>query len=474
MAVSSHSLHAALAGRARTTVRLTSENDLVGAVHLELVDGHGHPARGVSLSPASLALQAGEATSASVDIRLASAVPTGTFDFELVATAFVPGPEAGLVPTTHGTAIHLAVTGRGSGGFAPASGSPFAVGSAPASVAVADVDGNGTADLAVADSGSNGVSVLLGAGDGSFAAALASPLAAGSKPSSLVATDLNGDGRPDLAVADRGSDSLSVLPGRGNGSFAGAAVVRAGADPASLAAADLDGARRLGRDAAPDLAIVDGGAYGTVTVLLNDGTKGFAAARGSPFAAGNDPRSIAVGDLDGDGSPDLVVADHGGQVAVLLGDGYGGFDSRPPFRVGFGDRPVAVALADVNGDGRLDLMVLSAGSDDLSVMLGDGMGGFEATAASPIAVPDAPSSMAVGDFNADGRPDLAITAGTTSGSVSVLQGDGSGGFTPATGSPYVVGSAPSSVTVGDFNGDGALDLATANEGSNDVSVLLGR
>jgi VCBS repeat-containing protein len=168
-----------------------------------------------------------------------------------------------------------------------------------------------------------------------------------------------------------------------------------------------------------------------------------------------------------EGHLDAVVAnDHSNNVSVLIGNGAGGFTAATP--AGVGDHPYSEALGDVDGDGDLDALVANAFSSTVSVLMGNGAGGF--TAATPVGVGNFPLSVALGDVNGDGHLD-ALVANVNSNNVSVLLGNGAGGFTAAT--PVGVGSAPYSVALGDVNGDGHLDALVANRGSNNVSVLLG-
>ena len=152
-------------------------------------------------------------------------------------------------------------------------------------------------------------------------------------------------------------------------------------------------------------------------------------------------------------------------MSVLLGNGDGTF--RPQARFAAGSSPNSVAIGDVNGDGRPDLVTANNGSDDVSVLLGNGDGTFRPQAR--FAAGSSPYSVAIGDVNGDGRPDL-VTANNGSGDVSVLLGNGDGTFQPQ--ARFAAGSGPSSVAIGDVNGDGRPDLVTANAGSDDVSVLL--
>ena len=184
------------------------------------------------------------------------------------------------------------------------------------------------------------------------------------------------------------------------------------------------------------------------------------------FAVGASPISVAIGDLNGDGNPDLAVANHGSTtVSILLGDGSGSFSAATSFAVG--SNPGSVAIGDFNGDGKPDLAVANSASNNVSILLGDGAGSF--SAATNFAAGSGPLSVAIGDLNGDGKPDLAV-ANHPSSNVSLLLGDGTGAFGPATSFP--AGTNPGSVAIGDLNGDGKPDLAVANATSNDVSILI--
>jgi FG-GAP-like repeat len=321
--------------------------------------------------------------------------------------------------------------------------------------------------VVVPNPGSNNVTVLLGAGDGSFTAASASPFTVGSGPDSVAVEDFNGDGNADVAVANAGNNNVTVLLGDGGGGFtASASPFAVGTHPVSMAVADFN------QDGIADLAVANYG-NNNVTVLLGDGSGGFAAASGSPFAVGNNPISAAVGDFNGDGIADVAVANSGSNnVTVLLGNGSGGFTAATasPFAVGGG--PYSVAVADFNGDGNPDLAVTNSSGNNATVLVGDGSGGFATSIGSPFAAGASPHSAAVGDFNGDGSADLAV-ANFGGNNMTVLVGDGSGGFAAASGSPFLVGSLPLAVAVADFNGDGKADLAVANSNSNNVTILLG-
>ena len=367
--------------------------------------------------------------------------------------------------------ILLALAAAACAQFTAAPGSPFTVGTKPMSVAVGDFNGDGKPDLAIAN-GDGTVTVLLGNGAGGFAAAPGSPFPAGSGPSAVAVGDFNGDGKPDLAIADYTGNNVTVLLGDGTGRFTAApnSPFPAGSQPNSVAVGDFNG------DGKPDLAIANYNSN-NVTVLLGNGAGGFTAAPGSPFPAGTQPYSVAVGDFNGDGKPDLAIANvASGNVTVLLGSGTGGFTAAPGSPFDVGPYPESVVVADFNADGKLDIAVAGVGlyqssGLNVTVLLGDGAGGFRAVQSGPSATGDSPTALAAGDFNEDGLPDLAVINPET-GTVAVLLGDGTGGFTAGPGSPFTAGTQPVSLAAGDFNVDGKPDLVIANYGSNNLTVLL--
>jgi len=287
-------------------------------------------------------------------------------------------------------------------------------------------------------------------------------LAAGDGPSFVAVADFNGDGIPDFAVADLFGNSVTILLSDGSGGFT-SSTVPVGGGSYGVAAADFNG------DGKPDL-VVANGSDSTVTILLGDGRGGFAS---STVPVGGGPIAFAVGDFNGDGNLDIAVANFNDfTVTILLGDGKGNFCPSAASPIPAGYFPRSLAAADFNGDGNLDLAVANAYSDTVTILLGDGKGGFIPASGSPITVGSGSSAVVTGDFNDDGIPDLAV-ANPYSDSVTILLGDGHGGFKQSAGSPFAAGSGPSSLAIGDFNGDGRIDLATANEVDGTVTILLG-
>ena len=345
--------------------------------------------------------------------------------------------------------------GNGDGTFGPKTA---IAGNGPTCVAIGDFNGDGKPDLGVANVHSGTVSVLLGNGDGSFKPK--TDYGTGSVDPHFVAIgDLNRDGKLDLVTGDGSAGTLSVLLNNGGGSFGARTTYAAGAQPQSVAIADFNG------DGKPDVVSANL-ASNTVSVLLGNGDGTLGAK--TDFPTGTNPQSVAIGDLNRDGTPDLVVVNSGSKsVSVLLGIGNGTFGPKTDILLtNVGDLPNFVAIGDLNGDQKPDLAV--ANNNSVSVFLGNGDGTFGPRADFSLG-PYQAWSVAIGDLDGDGKPDLAVANFFVSG-VAVLLGNGNGTFGPAT--YYGTGTGPQFVAIGDLNGDGRPDLVTANECSNGVSVLF--
>ncbi len=338
--------------------------------------------------------------------------------------------------------------------FAAALNNPTAT--APNFVVSGDFNGDGHPDLAVSNLSSNNVSILLGSATGTFQAAVNYPV--GSFPDGIAVADFNGDGRPDLAVANASGGGISILLGSGNGSFLAAVNYTVGANCASIAVGDFND------DGRPDLAVTNyGGGHNYVSILLGVGNGTFQAPVN--YNVGNGPDCVVVGDFNGDGRPDLAVANgNGTTVSILTGNANGTFQAAVNYNVG--NSPKSIAVGDFNADGRPDLAVSNGNSNNVSILLGNAAGTFQPSVNYPVG--NSPLSVAVGDFNGDSRTDLVVVD-QLDATISVLLGNGNGTFQAATN--FVTGSSPQTVAVADFNSDSRPDLAVVLFG-NTVSTIM--
>jgi hypothetical protein len=330
-------------------------------------------------------------------------------------------------------------------------------------VAVGDLNGDNIPDLATVNRDTNNVSVLLGKSDGNYAAAVNYP--AGALPSAIAAVDLVGSGKLDLVTTNETYDQVIVLPGVGDGTFGEGRTfgLVSGSKPRAVAVADVNGDGKL------DIITADS-ASNTLTVLLGKGN--YTYADPVRFAVGAGPRWVLARDVNGDGACDLISVNRDSNDVSLLINTGGSFAA--PVILGCGTTPRMAVLADFTGDGKADLLVSNAGSGDFSLLAGQG-GGFAAE--TRIDLGYLPTRMAAADFNRDGKTDLAAIlfesaeAGAL-GVVAVLSGDGAGGF----GAPQFFGACLQGygLDAADMNADTKVDLVVADAGNSTVSVLRGR
>ncbi len=356
----------------------------------------------------------------------------------------------------------VALSGAAAAQFATALALP--VGASPDSVAIGDWDGDGDADLAVPVDAPDRVVFLFNNGKAGFGGAVSVATGANTGPHTAVAADLDGDGDIDVAVSLQNADAVRVLLNNGAGAFSLGGLFATGAEPRALRVADFNGGL-------PDL--VSGNRSGnSVTVLLNAGAASFTA---TTLATGQDVRDVNVGDLNGDGDLDLVATAHDDRrLDLFANNGAGAFSAAGTVSLGAQLRPDGIVAADLDADGDTDLAVAASGNGlnvvarFLNVGAGLGAGAF----AGPVSFATggvSPVSIVAGDWDLDGDLDVA-TANQDSANVSVLANGGTGSFGTAT--PFATGSQASFVTAADLDGNGSLDLVAANTGSASVSLLI--
>jgi uncharacterized protein (DUF2141 family) len=358
----------------------------------------------------------------------------------------------------------------------------YPAGNSPDGVAIADFNNDGELDIAVADYGNpstgdnGGVSILLGNGDGTFQPAISAN--AGKNPIWIAAGDFNNDGKKDLVIADfgdrqtGGSGTVQILLGNGDGTFQSPSSLSVGNEPFSLSVGDFNGDGKL------DFAVSDfsAGLY----VFLGKGDGSFKAP--SLINAGTNPVAVVVADLNGDGKLDVAVADlndpsnvDNGGVSVLLGNGDGTFQTPAFYAVSI--FPTSIAIGDINADGKPDLAISSFVSSfglegsALNVLLGNGDGTFGGNLVTrtgrTLSGSVFPLSVAIAKFNSTGKQDIAEVIGPY---ISVLPGNGDG--TLQAGLSFSADQGPFQLSVGDFNRDGKPDIVVANRDSNDITILL--
>ena len=252
----------------------------------------------------------------------------------------------------------------GAASFTQAPTSPEGVGDAPRALVVADLDGDTDQDIATGNRDSDDVTILLNDGTGEFSEPASSPAPVGATPVGITAADLDGDTDQDLAVSNVAADNVTVLRNDGSGGFteAPSSPEATGNGPRAVMAVNIDG------DADQDLAVANAGGE-SLTVLRNNGSAGFTEPASSPEGTGHGPLSIGAADFDGDGDPDLAVTNHhSDDMTVLRNNGSGNFVEPASSPETVGDGATAIAPADLDGDGDPDLAIANHFEDSVTIL----------------------------------------------------------------------------------------------------------
>ncbi len=339
------------------------------------------------------------------------------------------------------------------------------VGHGPGSVVIADVNHDGKLDILVANTVDGTVDVLLGDGKGHFTRAAGSPIACGKNPNDIAVGDLNGDGNLDLVIANTETPYLTILLGDGEGGFAPSP--HSPFDTHSFPHVHGIAVGDFNSDGKLDV-VTDSWGHDQILMFPGDG-KGNLILPGQAFKTGKRPyQRLRSADFNKDGKPDVVTTDlDQNAVSILLGDGKGSLRDAPGSPVPAGKAPWAVAIDDMNGDGNLDLVIIPYAPDvadskdvGVTILLGDGKGGFRKMPGSPFSLAgcEGPDRVATGDINGDGLRDIAVTCGQNN-KLMLYLGSRDGGFTISTQN---VQTGWAGVAIADLEGRGKEDIVVSN------------
>ncbi|HOW70357.1 MAG TPA: FG-GAP-like repeat-containing protein [Phycisphaerae bacterium] len=362
-----------------------------------------------------------------------------------VADGSQPDCNHNNVPDSCDLVMHF---GMGLGGLYAAEASPI-------SMAVGDFNSDGKHDLVTTNDPANSMTILRGSGDGTFASSTS--FSFDSSLATVVTGDLNGDHRADVAVAATSSNTVRVLINNGTGAFAPPVSYAISSGPYGLAIGKLDA------DGDSDL-VVTKTTSNQVTVLSNNGSGVFSAA--GTYTVGSYPVAVVAASLDGFAGVDLAVANSiSANVTILQNLGDGTFVTSGTWAAGL--QPRAIRAADFDADGDIDLVVANPSVGGISVLINDGAGGFGTRR--PVSVAALPQDVAVADFDKDGDVDVA-TASQGADSVTLVLNNGSGILAPV--ADYATGGGPRALVARDFNADGVPDLAVGQSNPNGVQMVL--
>ncbi|CAM4827581.1 unnamed protein product [Rotaria magnacalcarata] len=359
--------------------------------------------------------------------------------------------------------------GYGNGTFTSSVTYPTGTNSGPVAIALGDFNNDARLDIAVANYGTNNIGVFLGYGNGTLSSHAIYPTGDNSHPISVAVGDFNSDSILDIAVANYGIDKIGVLLGYGDGTFVSQMTYPTGdvSKPISVAIGDFNNDIQL------DIAVVNSN-WNSVGIILGYGNGSFASQ--TDFSAGvySSVRSLALGDFNNDSHLDIVVTNANKDqehISIFLGNGNGTFLSHGKYKTGIGSIPFSVVIGQFNNDSHLDIAVGNRGTNNVGIFIGYGDGTFSKQAVYPTNDGSNAISIAAGDFNGDNQTDVVV-ANYGTFTIGVFLAISNTNFENKT-TCYTGSSArPAAISLGDFTNDGQLGVAVANYGTHNIDVLF--
>jgi hypothetical protein len=334
------------------------------------------------------------------------------------------------------------------------------VGQGPANLLTLDLNLDGEADIVSANAKNSTLSILFGKGDGTFRNPL--NIAVPMEPTSLAAADFNKDGLPDLVVNSRGENAFVTLLGKGNNSFRSPRKHPTGRVPLALIVDDFNG------DGHMDIAVTL--TFDKMEIHLGNGNGFF--KKGETYLTGSRSFSGVAHDFNGDSIPDIALAassSNSSAIRIFWGNGDGTFQK--PFRLGEGLIPLSLIKKDMNGDGLMDIVCAAGQGDNMYLFYSNGDGTFQKEI--PFSGGGGPIALVAEHFNDDDRVDVAV-ANSRSSTFSLIIRNKNGHFRFPTRDYVVDGGTPLAITSGDYNDDGMMDVAVASNAKNTVEIYLRR
>ncbi|CAF0928717.1 unnamed protein product [Rotaria sordida] len=383
----------------------------------------------------------------------------GDFNKDNILDVVVANPASSNIVVLHGT---------GNGSFTSQETHSTGFDSTPISIVVGDFNNDNRLDLATVSNETNSITVFLRYVVKSFANPTRYSMGAQSFPIFVAVGDFNNDNQLDIVVAFSNTNSIGILIGYINGTFAAQTTFSTGSDfdPRWIDVADFN------NDSLLDIAVVY---FNTsnLGIFLGYGNGTFALQKPLSTGYNSMPCSLATGDFNNDGLLDIVVANYRtNNIGIFYGYGNGTVAAQKTISTGDNSSPISIAVGDFNNDSLLDIAVANSGTNNLGIILGYGNGSFAAQIICSVANSSAPRFVTLGDFNNDSLLDIAV-ANYESHDVVILFGWSNGNFEKMTTYSMGYGSYPVSLVVGDFNNDNLFDIAVSNSGANTIGILYG-